>query len=391
MKKRVIVAMSGGVDSSVAAFLLKESGYEVIGITMCFGFTKDIESKNRPLCCGLEGIEDAKRVCQKIGIKHYVLNFSEVFEEKVIKDFISEYLKGRTPNPCIRCNQFIKFNALLERIKEFDAQYLATGHYTRIEKKNNRYILKKGKDKKRDQSYFLYPIKKRNFRHILFPLGEITKEEVREIAEKIDLCVAKKPASQEICFIPDGDYRRFLEHRLTQIKTQISPSTTLRANGERSRTISTDIKPGKILDKEGNILGEHKGICFYTIGQREGLNINNRPGPFYVIFINSKKNEIIVGNKEETKSYGLIVKELNFISIDFPKKPVVLKARIRYNHRETESEIFPLNNKRVRVIFKESQYAVTPGQSVVFYKGDLIAGGGIIESSISKVNKISTA
>ena len=396
MKERVIVAMSGGVDSSVAAYLLKESGYEVIGITMCFGFTlldsehltgftKNIEVKKRPLSCGWEGIEDAKRIAQKIGIRHYILNFSNIFEEKVIKNFIQEYLKGRTPNPCIRCNQFIKFGSLLERIKEFDAQYLATGHYARIIKDQpteakasvgcpqkgseggQKFLLKRAKDRTKDQSYFLYRLGQEKLKYTIFPLGNYTKEEVRDVAIKIDLPVAEKLASQEICFIPDGDYRRFLKNRLTQIKTQMS----------------TDIREGPIVDKKGNLLGFHKGIPFYTIGQREGLNINNKPGPFYVISINPKKNEILVGSKEDTKAYGLVAKELNFISIDFPKKQVVLKARIRYNHRESDAEIYPLSNRKVKVIFKEPQFAVCRGQSVVFYDKDTVIGGGIIEKSLT--------
>lgn len=356
MKKRVVVAMSGGVDSSIAAYLLKREGFEVIGVTMHFGITKD-----RSLYCQLEEIGDAKKVCEKLEIKHYILNFSEIFEEKVIKDFVWEYLKGRTPNPCIRCNQSIKFGTLFKKIKEFSAQYLATGHYARIEK-NQRFLLKKAKDRKKDQSYFLYQIKKEYLPYIIFPLGRLKKKEVREIAKDIDLPVAEKSASQEICFIPGADYHRFIRCRLAQI--------------------NADIKPGLILDKKRNLLGFHKGIPFYTIGQRQGLNISNKPGPFYVILIDPKKNEIIVGAKEDTKSCGLIAGELNFISIDFPKKLVALKAKIRYNHKEVESKIFPLGGKKVKVIFKEPQFAVTPGQSVVFYDRDTVLGGGIIEKNL---------
>jgi len=366
MRKRVIVAMSGGVDSSVSAYLLKRRGFEVMGITMCFGFTVDNEGGKRPLCCGLEGIEDAKRVCQKLGIRHYVLDFSRIFEEKIIKDFLEEYLKGRTPNPCIRCNQFIKFGFLLDKIKEFDAHYLATGHYARIVR-GRKYLLKKAKDKKRDQSYFLYRLTQEQLKQIIFPLGGYTKEKVRRIAKSIGLPVADKLASQEICFIPDNDYRKFLRQRLAQTNTQIN----------------REIKPGNILDKEGNILGEHKGICFYTIGQREGLNIKNKRGPFYVIRIDAENNEIIVGKREDTKFSGLIAKEVNFITGEFPQKPIFLKARIRYGHKESDAEVIPLEDKKVKVIFKEPQFAVSPGQSVVFYKKDIVLGGGIIEESLN--------
>lgn len=356
MKKRVIVAMSGGVDSSVAAYLLKEEGFEVIGVTMHFGITK-----NRSLYCQLEGIGDAKRVCEKLGIRHYVLNFFEIFEEKVVKGFVWEYFKGRTPNPCVRCNQFIKFGILFKKIKEFSAQYLATGHYARIVK-NQKFLLKKAEDRKKDQSYFLYRIKKEHLPYIIFPLGGFKKEEVKEIAEKIDLSVAEKSASQEICFIQNRDYYRFISDRVRYSKQYI--------------------KPGPILDKKRKLLGFHKGIPFYTIGQRQGLNISNKPGPFYVISIDSKKNEIVVGTKEDTKSYGLIAGELNFISSDFPKRPVVLKVKIRYNHKETEAKFSPLNDKKVKIIFKEPQFAVTPGQSVVFYDRDTVLGGGIIEKNL---------
>jgi len=362
MKERIVVAMSGGVDSSVAAALLKSQGYEVIGITMCFsdfgGNFPDSATK-RPTCCGIQGIEDARRVAHKLGIKHYVLNFSKVLEERVIKEFCREYLKGRTPNPCVRCNQYIKFDALLKKAFSLDAKYLATGHYARIEKiqgprpKAENYLLKKGKDKIKDQSYFLYRLSQNQLKAILFPLGNYTKDQVRNIAREFALPVADKLASQEICFLPGADYRRFLKAQ-----------------------INTDIKPGPVVDKENNILGQHKGIAFYTIGQREGLGIA-RGYPVYVIRINPKNNCIIVGKKEDVYADEFLLRDTHFILTPIKKK-VVLGVRIRYNHAEAPARLIFLKHK-IKVKFRKPQFAVTPGQSAVFYDKDIVLGGGIID------------
>jgi len=364
MKNRVVVAMSGGVDSSVAAALLKHQGYEVIGITMCFNLPDS--TTKRPTCCGLQGIEDARRVAHKLGIKHYVLNFSRVLEEKIIKDFCQEYLKGRTPNPCIRCNQYIKFDALLKKAISLGAGFLATGHYARIEKSHpthaaawvprvtsHQYFLKKAKDKKKDQSYFLYRLNQTQLKAVLFPLGNYTKDEVRKIAREFALPVADKLASQEICFLPDSDYRNFL---ITRIKARI--------------------KPGSILDKENNILGQHKGIAFYTIGQREGLGIA-RGYPLYVIKINPKNNCIVVGTKEDVYADEFLLRDTHFI-LGPVKKKVALKVRIRYNHPEAPARVMFLDHK-IKVKFKKPQFAVTPGQSAVFYDKGIVLGGGIID------------
>jgi tRNA-specific 2-thiouridylase len=357
MKEPVVVAMSGGVDSSVVAALLKDQGYEVIGITMCFNLPDS--STSRPACCGIKAIEDARRVAHKIGIKHYVLNFKKALEEKVIKEFCREYLKGRTPNPCVRCNQHIKFDALLKKALSLGAKYLATGHYARIEKiqkskfKNQNYLLKKAMDLKKDQSYFLYRLGQDQLKTILFPLGNYTKDEVRKIAREFALPVADKLASQEICFLPDADYRRFLK---AQIKTCI--------------------KPGPIIDKENNILGQHKGIAFYTIGQREGLGIAGSY-PLYVIKINPKNNCITVGKKEDVYRAEFFIKDAHFI-LKPRKKKVALKVRIRYNHPEAPARLVFLKNK-IKVKFKKPQFAITPGQSAVFYDKDTVLGGGIID------------
>ncbi len=366
MKERVVVAMSGGVDSSVAAALLKKQGYEVIGITMCFNLPDSTTGK--PTCCGIQGIEDARRVAQSIGVKHYVLNFSKVLKEKVIKDFSREYLKGRTPNPCVRCNQYIKFDALLKKALSLDAKYLATGHYARIVKARyslltTRYYLRKAKDLNKDQSYFLYRLNQRQLRHALFPLGNYTKTQVRQLAKEFALPVADKIASQEICFLPDADYRGFL-------KAQTSAAGGSAFGGK------TDIKPGPVVDKKNNILGQHKGIAFYTIGQREGLGIA-MGYPVYVMKINSRNNCITVGAKEDIYVKEFLVRSVHFVG-RFSKKKVALKVRIRYNHSEALARIKFFKNS-AKITFKQPQFAVTPGQSAVFYDKDTVLGGGVID------------
>ncbi len=359
-KERVVVAMSGGVDSSVAAALLKKQGYEVIGITMCFNLPDS--TGKRPACCGIQGIEDAKRVAHKLEIKHYVLNFKKVLEEKVIEEFCMEYLKGRTPNPCVRCNQYLKFDALLKKAISLGAEYLATGHYARVESVGSTqggirgYVLRKAKDKAKDQSYFLYRLNQNQLRHTLFPLGGYTKDEVRKMAREFALPVADKLASQEICFIADTDYRGFLKSR-----------------------IKTGIKPGPVVDKQTNILGQHKGIAFYTIGQREGLGIA-KGYPLYVIKIDPKNNRITVGGKEDVYAYEFLLKDIHLILEPFKKK-VALKVRIRYNHREAPAEFVFIKHK-IKVKFRKPQFAVTPGQSAVFYDRDIVLGGGIIDKVI---------
>ena len=368
MKNRVVVAMSGGVDSSVAAALLKKAGLEVIGITMCFNLP-DIETR-RPRCCGLQGIEDARRVSHKLGIKHYVLNMKNVLEEKVIKDFCLEYLRGRTPNPCVRCNQYIKFDLLLKKAKALGAQYLATGHYARIDKstipalpagrhgsQSTVYFLKKAKDLKKDQSYFLYRLGQNQLKHALFPLGEFTKEEVRKLARGFNLPVAEKAESQEICFFPENNYRAFLE-----------------ANCKGK------IKPGRIIDAEGKDLGMHRGVPFYTIGQREGLGLSVGY-PIYVTSIDAKHNRITVGQRQDALKKEFLVRKLYFAHKP-KKKKIALKVKIRYNHKESEAQIYSQPGK-IKVRFKKPQFAITPGQSAVFYKKDLVLGGGIIDKVIN--------
>jgi tRNA-specific 2-thiouridylase len=348
---RAVVAMSGGVDSSVAAALLKEKGFEVIGITMCFNIPEAKHKK--PGCCSLDSIDDARRVAHKLEIKHYVLNMQKFLEKHVIEDFCSQYLFGRTPNPCILCNQHLKFGELLKKALALDAKFLATGHYARVVKSEGAFWLSKAKDLKKDQSYFLYRLNQGQLKHIIFPLGKYKKDEVRKLARDFSLPVAEKVASQEICFLPQDDYRGFLKTRLDK-----------------------RIKPGLVVDQEGNVAGRHRGIAYYTVGQRGGLGIA-KGYPVYITRIDHRNNQIIIGRKDDALSSEFLIKDLCFP--DKPiKKKVALKVKIRYNHKEREAEITPALNK-IKVKFSEPQFAVTPGQAAVFYNRNKVVGGGVIE------------
>ncbi len=351
-KKRIVVAMSGGVDSAIAAALLKAEGHDVIGVTMHIW-----ESDASGTCCGLPAIEDARKVAWKLGIPHYVLNLRDVFFCEVVSYFFEEYKQGRTPNPCVRCNRTIKFGALLEKARELGADFIASGHHARIEpdRQSGRYLLKKGTDRHKDQSYFLYALQQEQLAHTLMPIGNLTKDRVREMARELDLPVAMKPQSQEICFIPDESYADFI-----------------RAHAPDAA------KPGPILDVQGNLLGQHRGIIYHTIGQRKGLGIAAEK-PLYVTAIDPRRNAIIVGTKAETYSRELVASELNWIAIARPAQPLTVKAKVRYRHPETEATVTPLNDRRARVVFSQPQMAITPGQAVVFYHGDSVLGGGTIE------------
>lgn len=364
-KKRVVVAMSGGVDSSVAAALLKEQGYEVIGLTMCFsavsgpdfGGNSLKEETKKPSCCGLTGIEDARRVSQMLGIRHYVLNLNKDFHQEVIKNFYQEYLSGRTPNPCVRCNQFIKFGILLKKAINLGAEFLATGHYARIVKSSQGFLLKKAKDLKKDQSYFLYRLTQTQLKQVIFPLGNFTKLKIRQLARDFGLKVAEKQDSQEICFLPDDKYGDFVK-----------------ANSKGL------VRPGDFVDKFGNILGLHRGIVFYTIGQRHGLRIS-AANPLYVTEISARDNRISLGQRCEVNKSEFIVKDSHFLNKPFKKK-IVIRVRIRYNHPEAQAVVY-LEKEKLRIIFKQPQFALTPGQSAVFYNQDTVLGGGIIQKVIS--------
>jgi len=356
--------MSGGVDSSVAAALLKEQGHEVIGVTMkLFSLPKDhCRSENLRSCCGWKATEDAHRGAISLGISHYVVDFRDQFEKSVIKDFCGEYSKGRTPNPCIRCNQYIKFDFLMKKLKAFEADYLATGHHARIEydPKTGRYILKKGIDRKKDQSYFLYPLTQNQLSRTLMPIGNFTKEKVREKAQKLGLSVAQRHESQEICFIPDNDYARFLCKRTPEA-----------------------FRSGPIVDLENRVLGQHEGIAHFTIGQRKGMGIAASQ-PLYVLSMQSDTNTIVVGPSDQLYEKTLLASRVNLISRAEIAKALNVKAKIRYKHREAKALLTPLDTDQILVEFEKSQRAVTPGQAVVFYDRNVVVGGGIIDKSGEK-------
>jgi len=359
MKERVVIGMSGGVDSSVAAYLLKQQGYDVIGVTMQIWQDKSKEAYEKEGgCCSLSAVEDARRVCDKLGIPFYVMNFKQIFEKLVIDYFVDEYLVGRTPNPCIACNKFIKFDALLERSNALEAQYVATGHYARImyDGGYKRYIVKKSAAPLKDQTYVLYNLSQAQLSHILMPLGDYNKEQVREIAKGLDLRTANKPESQEICFVEDNNYGRFISER----------------RGD-------EIKPGLFVDNQGRVLGKHKGIIHYTVGQRKGLGIALGK-PMFVVEIIPEKNLVVLGDETEVFSRELTASKMNYIIFAKLEEPINVKAKIRYSTKEAAAKVIPLDDDRVRVIFEEPQRAITPGQAIVFYQGDILVGGGTIES-----------
>lgn len=362
-KNRVLVALSGGVDSSLAAALLKKQGYDCIGVTMRLwvntGFENEARQRGRG-CCSLAAVEDARRVANKLDIPFYVLNFKEAFREKVVDYFISEYARGRTPNPCIACNRHMKFDLLLRKALELEACHLATGHYARVvfDDTDGRWHLKKAADQAKDQTYTLYNLTQEQLAHTLFPLGDLHKSEVRALASDLGLAVANKPESQEICFIPDDDYRRFLQEE-------------------------TDFKnpPGPILDLGGTRLGTHKGLSFYTVGQRKGLGLA-AGRPLYVVEVDQKNNAIIVGDDREVFFVSLIAGDLNYIAVPEPKEPLPVAIRVRYHASEVEGLLTPLPEGTARVDLERPERAVTPGQSVVFYSCDDVVGGGVIECAI---------
>lgn len=350
--KKVLLGMSGGVDSSVSAILLKEQGYDVIGITMKL-FDNDYEDG----CCNISSSNDAKRVCDLLNIPHYVVNFTNRFSEYVIKDFISEYSNCRTPNPCIECNKYMKFGAMYEKSKELECFYIATGHYAKTEysEKYNRWILKKSNAGRKDQSYVLWSIPKELLNHILFPLANFeNKKRIREIAKQNNLKIADKPDSEDICFIPDGNYKKFLQSNS-----------------------SLKQKKGNIINKEGKVLGQHFGLYNYTIGQRRGLGISNSV-PLFVLGFNSERNEVIVGEEKELYKKEILVSNKNLLLIDEIKDWLDVEVKIRYSAKPAKAKIVE-EQENIRVVFEEPQRAITPGQSAVFYIDDIVLGGGKIK------------
>lgn len=348
-QESVLLGMSGGVDSSVSALLLKEAGYKVVGLTMSLW--------DGGACCNLDSMLDAKKICNKINIEHYTLDFKSEFKDKVIDDFICEYKKCRTPNPCIRCNRYLKFGTMYEKAKEMGIDKIATGHYAKVEysEKYKRNVLKKARNLAKDQSYVLYVIPKEMLDKVIFPLGDYeSKDEIRKIAKENGFMVANKPDSEDICFIPDGDYKKFLEE-------------------------NSDIKPkeGNIVDVNGKVLGKHTGLYKYTIGQRKGLGISN-PVPLFVIGYNIEKNELIVGEEDKLYQEEMLVRDINLQAVDWVEGEMKVSVKTRYSHKEASATITMQDENTIKVKFDEKQPRITSGQSAVFYDGDIVIGGGII-------------
>ena len=348
-KKKVLLGMSGGVDSSVSAILLKEAGYDVIGTTLeLYGGS----------CCNISTNLDAKKVCEKIGIPHFTFNYTEEFKKYVVDDFIDCYSNCKTPNPCIECNRYLKFGVMYEKAKQLGCEYIATGHYakTEFDDKYGKIVLKKAKNLAKDQSYVLYNIPSDILPKVLFPLGNFnSKDEIRQIAREHELVVANKPDSEDICFIPDGNYKTFLENN-----SNLKP------------------KQGNIVDKNGNVLGKHKGLYYYTIGQRKGLGISYKV-PLFVTGFNKNRNEVIVGEMEDLFKKEMEVCNVNLLLIDKLENEMKVSVKTRYSSKQANATISPLENGNIKVEFDEPQKSLTPGQSAVFYIDDIVLGGGKIK------------
>lgn len=355
MNKKVVVGMSGGVDSSVTAYLLKKQGYDVIGVTMQVWQEDEEYEAAEGGCCSLSAVEDARRVAYKLDIPFYVMNFKDIFKKNVIDYFIDEYMEGRTPNPCVACNKYIKFDALLKKAMDLGAEYVATGHYATIEKVDDRYLLRRSEDDRKDQTYALYNLTQFQLAHTLMPCGLYKKDKIREIAKEIGLLVHNKKDSEEICFIPDNDHGSYIK-----------------------KQVPGKVREGYFVDKQGNILGKHKGIVYYTIGQRKGLGIALGT-PVFVTDINPLTNTVVLGSEEDIFKTELIAKDINFIPFDKLKDTMEVEAKVRYSAKPAKAWITPLENGRVKVKFENKQRAITKGQSVVFYDKEYLVGGGIID------------
>jgi len=356
--RRVLAALSGGVDSAVAAALLVEAGYEVIAISMLLA--GNVEGHDGG-CCSIDDFQDARHVAEQLGIPYYVLNLKDAFRSRVIDVFTNEYRQGRTPNPCLLCNRDLKFDLLWQRARELDAHFVATGHYARVayDQQGGSYQLLRGSDQRKDQSYFLFTLSQTQLVRTLFPVGHLTKNEVREKARALGLRVAEKPESQDICFVPDGDYAGFIEQRLA----------------------AEQVKAGEIVDQDGQVLGAHDGIHRFTVGQRRGLRLGGLTEPRYVTHIDAQSGRVMVGRKNQLGTRGLVAKEVNWID-GVQTEELRVAVKIRYRHPALPARVVPQAAGKAVVWFEKSSQAVTPGQAAVFYDGERVLGGGWIEGAL---------
>jgi len=356
IREKILVAMSGGVDSAAAAALLVEAGHEVVGATLklwCYG---GVEASPRS-CCSLKDIEDAKAAAAVLGIRHYVLDEEADFDREVVQPFVNSYLVGETPNPCVRCNTHLKFGSLLVRARRLGFDAVATGHYARLEQTAEGPVLRRAVDAAKDQSYVLWGLRREDLAFTRFPLGSYTKDETREAARRAGMSLAQKIESQDICFVQGGHYGEFVASRAER-----APQTA----------------PGELVDTEGHVLGEHRGVVHYTVGQRRGLGVA-RGEPLYVVRVDADRNRVVVGSEEDLRSREAEVREVNWVSCDAPTAPLEAEVKIRYRARPAAARVEPLPEGRVRLRFAEPQRAVAPGQSAVFYRGDVVLGGGVID------------